>query len=126
MIATVAASSLAGGAAMNAPAASHAVPRLLGGAHGVRKPRSYCPANHTCFKQARWSAWSTKRAVARATARTQYPGGPAVSGRITFRFSSPRHVCGGWYFTRARWRYRADEQYTEASVMAPACFWTGA
>src|SRR5215218_9756824 len=29
------------------------------GGPGVYKPRSYCPANHMCFKHARWLVWGS-------------------------------------------------------------------
>ena len=99
----------------------------LGGG-GTYKPRSYCPANHTCFKRATWTWWGSRTAKARADAHTVYPGAePGVSGRITFTFDRPRNICGGRYFTRARWRYTSSEPYTEATVVAGgACYWSGA
>lgn len=108
------------------PAQKRFVPRLLKYSHAIYKPRAYCPANHTCFSKAHWLRWTPKHAVARATGQTSYPGGPMITERIAFRFSAPRHVCGGWFFTHAKWRYRGDPRYTEAFMLTPACIWTGA
>jgi hypothetical protein len=107
-------------------AAAPRVPRLLKSDHGLYRPHSYCPSNHTCFSRARWLRWTQTAAVARATGRTYYPGAAMFTERVRLRFDRPEHVCGGWYFTHVKWRYSGDRNATEASLLTPVCLWTGA
>jgi hypothetical protein len=101
-------------------------PLLPAGERNLYKPPSYCPANHTCFTEAEWLQWDGKRAVALASAETSYPSGPTVSEKIKFAFSVPKRLCGGRFYTRARWRYAGDSNYTTSFLLSPACVWSGA
>lgn len=97
------------------------------GATGLYEPRSLCPANHSCFTHARWRSWG-QSAVAVAQGRTQYPGGPARTGRTTVVLSRPEPMCCGVRYTRAKWRYQSGGGWTD-SIFEPlgTCgFWTGA
>jgi hypothetical protein len=64
--------------------------------------------------------------VALATGETSYPPGPTVTEDIRFSFSAPKHICGGFFYTRARWRYEGDSDYTMSFLLPPVCIWTGA
>lgn len=101
-------------------------PHLLGNERSLYKPPSYCPANHTCFSNADWLLWGRKRAVALATGETSYPPGPTVTEEIRFSFRAPKHICGGFFYTRARWRYEGDADYTMSFLLPPVCIWSGA
>lgn len=91
--------------ATGAATASSGRPLLLAGTHTpAYKPASFCPANHSCFTRARWTRWgATARATAHGT--TEYPDGPTHSGQAVVILSAPRHVCGHFLYTRAKWRY---------------------
>jgi len=101
-------------------------PRLPENERSLYKPPSYCPANQTCFSNAEWILWGGKRAVALATGETSYPPGPTVTERIRFIFSAPKHVCGDFFYTRAKWRYTGDSDYTMSFLLSPVCIWSGA
>jgi hypothetical protein len=91
---------------------------------GVYKPRSYCPANHMCFKRARWLVWGSTRAVARVDAKASYPGAArSLTGRIRVTFTRVRMVCGGKRYTRASWRLAG--QTNQTSLNEIVCSWTG-
>ncbi len=101
-------------------------PYLPENERSLYKPQSYCPANQTCFSNAEWLLWGGKRAVALATGETSYPPGPTITEVIRFSFSAPKHVCGGFFYTRARWRYAGDRDYTMSFLLPPVCIWSGA
>ncbi len=103
-------------------------PHLLGSPRNLSlyKPPSYCPANHTCLTDAEWLLWERNRAVALATGETSYPLGPEVTEKIRFIFWAPKHVCGGYFFTRVRWRYSGEHDYTMSRLLPPVCIWSGA
>jgi hypothetical protein len=101
-------------------------PQLPKDERSLYKPPGYCPANHTCFSNAEWLLWGRKRAVALATGETSYPPGPTATEEIRFNFNAPKHICGGYFYTRARWRYAGDRDYTMSFLLPPACIWSGA
>jgi hypothetical protein len=93
----------------------------------VYKPRHFCPANHTCFRNVQWHKWGTS-ASATAEGHTQYPAGRPFSGKASVVLYRVRHMCGGARYTRARWRYRGDSTETRTLYVkeGSVCFWTGA
>lgn len=102
-------------------------PYLIANERNLFEPPEYCPSNHTCFSEAQWRLWGPRRAVAIATGETSYPpDNVPVTERIKFLFNVPKHICGGYYYTRARWRYAGEARSTIASLVAPVCIWTGA
>jgi hypothetical protein len=102
------------------------MPHLIGNERSLFEPPEYCPSNHTCFSNAEWRLWGRKRAVAIAIGETSYPPNSPVSEEIKFIFNVPKHVCGGYYYTRARWRYAGDGEFTMSFLLPPTCIWTGA
>jgi hypothetical protein len=102
------------------------IPHLFASERNLYEPPSYCPSNHTCFSNAEWLAWGPTSAVASATGETSYPAGPQLSEEIRFTFYRPQHICRGYYYTRARWRYAGEREYTKSFLLPPACIWSGA
>lgn len=112
---------------MLVPAAvSAASPRLYTSNGAKYKPNSYRGFNHSRFTSLSWSKWNSKRAVARGTVHVQYPGGDPVVEEVRVTFSRARHVCGGWFYTSARWKVPGDTYTTMGTLMSSPCIWTGA
>lgn len=104
------------------------------------KPAAFCPANQTCFSDAKWTVWTHRRAVARATETPSCPGvepsecqPPAQKVRVVF--TQPRHVCGGTRYTRAHWRPEPGVHLSETTFFdvgisgvggrGAVCIWSG-
>ena len=96
---------------------------------GLYKPKRFCPSNHTCFTNARWTSWG-RVARARALGTTSYPGGSNGAKRGVARVTMWRvqNVCGGKRYTRAKWQYRGEMRSTRSFFLPlGSCgYWTGA
>lgn len=111
----------------------------ISGHKALYKPTSFCPANQTCFSDAKWTVWTRRRAVARATETFSCPGvdsseceSPAQ--KVGVLFTQPRHLCGGARYTRAHWRPEPGVNLSETTFFdaglggggrGAICIWSG-
>lgn len=110
------------------------------GHKALYKPAAFCPANQACFSDAKWTVWTHRRAVARATETPSCPGvepsecqSPAQKVRVVF--TQPRHLCGGTRYTRAHWRPEPGVHLSETTFFdvgiggaggrGAVCIWSG-